>query len=482
MGATSYLYLSEHAGGRVMERTQLTEGSIYRTVFFFSLPLLFGNILQSLNGTINSIWVGHYLGADAFAATANVNNINFLIFSLTFGIAMASSIFVGQHYGAKRYDEAKRVIGTGFTFFVLFSLIVTILSEVFAINLLDLLHTPKSVMPYAIPYLRIFMITITFSNLYNFVTMVLRGTGDSKTPFYFLIISVVIDAGMNPVLIFGLGPFPKMGIEGSATATLAAQIICLSSLVIFLYYKRHPLSLRGKELRYLRTSPNLMKLMTQRGMSMGLQIVVVSTSSMALIDLVNTFGSASVAAFSASMNITNYISMPAMAVGASVSNICSQNVGANQWDRVKRTFEAGLLYNLIMTGALAGLVYLFNKDVLRLFITAPSVLGLGMHINDITAWSFILFGVMNIIVSTVRSTGAVLYPLLISFITQWVVRIPFSYILAHHSGIDWIWWSFPMSFFVSDILLFIYYFQGGWKRIKLQDLYAVPKDKVEESF
>ncbi|WEG11071.1 MATE family efflux transporter [Pullulanibacillus sp. KACC 23026] len=463
-----------------MERRQLTEGPIYRTVFFFSLPLLLGNILQSLNGTINSIWVGHYLGADAFAATANVNNINFLVFSLTFGIAMASSIVVGQHYGAKRYDEAKRVIGTGFTFFLLFSLVITVLSEVFATDLLGLLHTPKSVMPYAVPYLRTFMITVTFGNLYNFITMALRGAGDSKTPFYFLLVSVVIDTVMNPVLIFGLGPFPKMGIEGSATATLLAQFICLSCLISFLYYINHPLSLRVKELRYLLPIPNLVKLMTQRGMSMGLQMMVASTSSMALIDLVNTFGSTAVAAFSASMNITNYISMPAMAIGASVSNICSQNVGANQWDRVKRTFEAGLVYNLVMTGALAGLVYLFNKDILHLFVTEPAVVQLGIHVNDVTAWSFILFGVMNILVSTVRSTGAVLFPLLISFVTLWVIRIPFSYLFAYHLGINWVWWSFPISFIVSDILLFIYYFNGGWKRINLNKLYGTG-EKMEES-
>ncbi|MFD1675146.1 MATE family efflux transporter [Alicyclobacillus fodiniaquatilis] len=465
-----------------MERTQLIEGSIYKTVFFFSLPLLFGNILQSLNGTINSIWVGHDLGSNAFAATANVNNINFLIFSLTFGIAMASSIFVGQHYGAKRYDEAKQVIGTGFTFFVLFSIVVSVLSEVFAPNLLGLLRTPASVIPYALAYLRIFILTVPFSNLYNFVTMALRGSGDSKTPFYFLLISVVIDTGMNPVLIFGLGPFPKMGIAGSATATLSAQVICLLCLVVFLYWRKHPLSLRGKELAYLWPRATLMKLMLQRGMSMGLQILVVSTSSMALITLVNTFGSTAVAAFNASMNITNYISMPAMAIGASVSNICSQNVGANQWDRVKRTFEAGLLYNVVMTGALAGLVYLFNRDVLHLFITEPSVVALGMHINDITAWSFILFGVMNIIVSTVRSTGAVLFPLLISFVAQWLVRIPLAYILADHAGVDWIWWSFPMGFFVSDILLLIYYFHGGWKRINLNRLYGVEAETADEAY
>ena len=170
-----------------------------------------------------------------------------------------------------------------------------------------------------------------------------------------------------------------------------------------------------------------------------------------------------------------------MAIGASVSNICSQNVGANQWDRVKRTFEAGLLYNLVMTGTLAGLVYLFNKDILHLFVTEPTVVALGIRVNDITAWSFILFGVMNILVSTVRSTGAVLYPLIISFVTLWVVRIPFSYILAHHSGIDWVWWSFPISFIVSDVLLFIYYFQGGWKRINLNKLYGTGK-KMKESF
>ncbi len=167
----------------------LTEGPIAKKLLLFALPVLMGNVLQSLNGTINSIWVGNYLGESAFAATSNANNIMFFLLSLVFGIGMASTILIGQSIGAQNEEQAKRVVGTSALFFVTLAVIITVIGFIFSSTILEWMQTPKDAMPYAIAYLRIIFVGVPFMFFYNFVMMIMRGAGDSKTPFYFLLLS-----------------------------------------------------------------------------------------------------------------------------------------------------------------------------------------------------------------------------------------------------------------------------------------------------
>jgi putative MATE family efflux protein len=257
----------------------LTDGPIARGLFFFTLPILASNVLQSLNGSVNAIWVGHYLGEAALTATSNANTILFFLISLVFGVGMAAAILIGQSIGAKNMDQAKRVVGNGAAFFVIGSIAIALTGGLFTGPLLGFMQTPADALPFAVSYLRIIFVGVPFLFLYTFVMMVLRGAGDSKTPFYFLLLSVGLDVVLNPLLIFGVGPFPKMDIAGSATATLIAQVVSLVALLVHLHRKRHPLFLHADERRYLRPDRAILTALVKKGLPMGLQMIVLSAEA-----------------------------------------------------------------------------------------------------------------------------------------------------------------------------------------------------------
>jgi putative MATE family efflux protein len=218
----------------VPPKFSLTEGSIPRALLAFSLPILLGNVLQSFNGSINSIWVGKYLGEAALAAVGNSNVVMFLLFGVLFGFSMASTIMVAQCVGAKNIAEAKRVVGTSAAFFLGLSLAMSLIGFALAKMLVAWLHTPPDALPLALTYMRIIFFALPFTGGLFFLMAVLRGAGDSKTPFIYLFMSVALDIGLNPLLIFGLGPIPRFGIAGSAVATLIAQASSFVALVLHL--------------------------------------------------------------------------------------------------------------------------------------------------------------------------------------------------------------------------------------------------------
>lgn len=445
----------------------LIEGPIGKNLFLFSLPILMGNILQTLNGTINSIWVGKFIGASAFAATSNANVIIFFLVSITFGIGMAATILVGQSIGSKDIEQAKRVVGTSFSFFHILGLAIAIIGIVFSPSILKLLNTPHDALEQGIIYLRITFIGILPMFAYSYMMTILRGAGDSKTPFYYLIISTVLDILLNPILIFGVGPIPGMGIAGSATAAVIAQFTSLILLMYHVYKKKHFLCIERGELHLLRLDRKLVGILLKKGLPMGLQMIIVSGSGLVLIHLINSFGSIATAAYGAAVQLSNFVGMPAMAIGAAVSTFVSQNIGANRWDRVHRTTMMGVLFNLIMTGSIVSLILLLNRPALSLFLDNPEAINIGARINLITLWGFIIFGINVVIMSAVRANGAVIVPLIMPVIALWVMRLPIAYLLAPKYGLDSIWWGFPIGFVSASVLAVLYYFFGNWKKAKM---------------
>ncbi|OXM88392.1 MATE family efflux transporter [Paenibacillus rigui] len=449
-------------------RPLLTEGPIAKTLFLFSLPILLGNVLQSLNGSINSIWVGKFLGEQALAATSNANIIMFLLISAIFGIAMAAVILIGQNLGAKRVDEAKKVVGTSTVFFALLALIVGLIGVLFSPVILDWMNTPPDAKALAVSYTRIMFAGIPFMFGFNLIMAVLRGSGDAKTPFYFLLLSAALDVLLNPLLIVGIGPFPKLGIAGSAVATFIAQLISLVLLLVYLYRKQYFLRITRQDVHMLRLDFTIIRALIQKGLPMGLNMVVVSMSNLFLIHLVNSYGSEAAAAFGVATQISSYIQMPAMAIGGAVTSMAAQNIGAGLWSRVHRITWTGVAFNVGLTGLLVLLIHLFDREALGLFLpTDGRAIELGIHINNITLWSFILFGIFNVVAGVVRSSGAVIVPLVISFIALLVVRNPLAIYLSHASGFDAIWWSFPVSFLIAATLNLLYYRFGKWKEAKM---------------
>lgn len=449
-------------------RMDLTEGPITRTMLMFSLPVLGTSVLQSLNGSINAIWVGRLLGPEALTATVNATLILLLLLGVMFGAGMAATILVGQAFGAKDLQRAKKAVGTGAAFFLVASLVIAIGGFAASEQILSLMGTPPEARALAEAYLRVVFLSMPFVCLFAFMVMVQRGAGDAKTPFYFNVLAIVLDIALNPLLIAGIGPFPEMGIAGSATAMLLSQAIGMSAMLVYLYWRKSDLRLTGNELRYLKPDGALLRAIVGKGLPMGAQMLVISASALVMMSMINAHGVETAAAYGVAVQIWTYLQMPAMAIGAAASSMAAQNVGAGKWERAERSAYAGVLINLALTGSLLALIYLFDPLILGLFLPdQPGTVAIAEHINTVAGWSFLLFGVTFVLFGVVRATGAVMPPLLILVISLLGVRIGFAKALEPAWGADAIWWSFPVSMATSAALAIAYYRWGGWRKARM---------------
>ena len=450
-------------------RGDLTTGSIGPTLLKFALPTLASSILQSLNGTINAIWVGRFLGEGALAATSNANMVMFLLTAFVFGFGMASTILIGQAWGRKEVEGARLVFGTATGSFLLVTIGVAIAGYFLSSAILKLLGTPGDAAPLALAYLRVIFLAMPAILLLTLSMMALRGAGDSLTPLWFMLIAVVLDSGLNPVFIAGLGPAPKLGIAGSATATLIANYAAFLSLVGYIYLKDLPLRLRGRELRFLVPNASVLKTIIVKGFPMGIQMIVISLSALALVGMVNREGVDTAAAFGVAMQLWTYVQMPAMALGAAVSAMTAQNIGARRWDRVGVITRTGILQSIVITGALIVLMTLADRTVLALFMGPNSpALPIARHIHVLATWNFLLFGVMMVLIATVRANGAVWAPLIILAIGLVPVRFGWIFLTYKWLGADALWTSFPVSSGLNLAMAIAYYLKGGWKKAQMR--------------
>src|SRR5580700_4451634 len=293
------------------------------------------------------------------------------------------------------------------------------------------MSTPPDSLELAVAYMRVIFLALPFLYLYAFVMAVLRGAGDSKTPFYFMLLSVGIDIALNPVFIFGLGPAPRLGIAGSALATFIAQAVSLAALIRHLYRRHHVLCLHREELKLLKIDWAVAATLVRKGIPMSAQMLVMSLSGVLMITLVNRFGVDTTAAFGAALQIWNYIQMPAFAVGMAVSAMTAQNVGA--------------LYSVIRTASIVLAIELLDRRIFGLFLPAASTaLTIASHMSRIVTPSFIFFGVTVALFGVVRATGAVIAPLVVLTVSLLLVRYPLAQLFLERYQVDAVWWSFPL--------------------------------------
>ncbi|WP_419825456.1 MATE family efflux transporter [Sphingomonas sp.] len=446
----------------------LTSGPIAPALVAFALPTLGSNILQSMNASINTIWIGRFLGHGALAATANANLVLFIAFAVVFGFGLAATILIGQAVGARDLDRARRVLGTAIGGFAVASVAVSAAGWFASDAILRGLATPGDAMPLAHAYLRVIFLSLPASFLVLVLAMALRGAGDAVTPFAMMIVTVVLDAGLNPVLILGLGPAPRLGIAGSALATVVASYATLIGFVAIVYGRRLPIRLIGTELRYLVPDPAILRVVMAKGLPMGAQMFVVTASALALTGIVNRAGVDHAAAFGVAQQLWSYVQMPALAVGAAVSAMAAQNIGAGRWERVGAITRSGIVVNVAMTSVLIVALTAADRPALSLFLPGGgAATAIAAHANWIVGWSFVPFGVTMVLFATVRANGAVTAPLVILAIALIPVRLGVAFAGAPRFGIDAVWWALPIGSIVSVAMAAAYYRFGGWRRQRM---------------
>ena len=446
----------------------LTTGPVAKTLFLFALPSLGVNILQSANGSVNAVFVGQFLGERALAATANANMTMFLMFSTMFGFAMATTILIGQAMGRRDIADVRRTIGAATGMFGILGILMAVLGWVFAPDILRLLATPEDAYPLALTYLRVISLSMPFSFFGILFSSAMRGVGDAVTPLWNTVLNVVLDAGLNPIFILGLGPVPAMGIAGSALASVLATVISVTVLVWQIYRRDITIRLRGEELRWLVPDLGHARPILAKGLPMGLSMIIMSLSSLVMIGLINREGVDTAAAFGVMNQLWNYVQMPAVAVGSAVSAMAAQNIGAGNWSRLSRVAWAGIAINGIMSVVLLGLMTIFIHPILTLFLPGGgSAVSIAVHMNLVLGWTFIAIGISMVIGSVVRANGAVVVPFVILVLSTVVMRFSVGFWLHPVWGADAIWAAFGSSALTSLVLTLAYYLHGGWKNSRM---------------
>ncbi|MGR5867662.1 MATE family efflux transporter [Bacillus pacificus] len=444
---------------------------IWKSMSMFLVPLLLSNVLQSVGQLFGMVVVGRWLGVNDLAAISAFFPLFFLLVSFVIGIGSGSSILIGQAFGAKNEDRLKAIVGTTLTFTFIIGVVLAIVGSIFAMDIMRLMGTPENIIEISVHYARILFISMPILFLYFAYTTFMRGTGDSKTPFYFLIVSTALNMILLPILIFGWLGAPKLDVYGAAYASVISTVITFIVMLVYLKKKNHPPQLDSTVRKYLRMDWGLLKLLLRLGIPASINMILVSLSEIAVIAFVNRYGSDATAAYGVVNQVASYVQMPAVSLGITVSIFAAQSIGANQFDRLQKVVKAGIIMNYVIGGVLISLIYLFSRDILALFLTSQTTIEIAHSLVMITLWSYLIFGHAQIISATMRASGTVLWPTVIGVVSIWLVEVPVAYYLSYHTslGIEGIWIGYPAAFIVSLILQYAYY-KLSWQKKRITRL------------
>ncbi|MBC7126290.1 MAG: MATE family efflux transporter, partial [Bacteroidales bacterium] len=364
-----------------------TTGNEAKHIFRFALPMLIGNIFQQLYNIVDSIIVGRYLGDKALAAVGASFPIIFMVIALIIGIGIGSSVVISQYFGAKDFDKVKRAADTTYIFLFFAGIIITIVGLLSGEYIFRLMRLPEEILPMAKTYLDIYMYGLVLMFGFNSVSSILRGVGDSKTPLYFLIVSTFLNIFLDILFVLGF----KWGIAGAAWATVIAQTFSFVIAVIYLERLRHMLRITFKRLVF---DWEIFWQSVRMGLPTGIQQTLVALGGMALMGIVNTFGTEVIAGFSAASRIDSLAVIPIMNFSASLSGFVGQNIGAGKVDRVKRGLWATIKMSVLFSVIITAIILIWGDKMMVVFTTNPRVVDIGYHYLMVVSFFYVAFAVM----------------------------------------------------------------------------------------
>jgi putative MATE family efflux protein len=441
----------------------LTKGSIWQHLITFSTPLLLGNVFQALYNTVDSIWVGRFLGAKALGAVSVSFPIIFVLVSLVMGITMATTVLVAQYAGAKDLKMVSKTINNSFLLLGTAAITVSVLGLMLSKRILMWMNTPEDIIGYANDYLNIFLAGLIFMFGYNVVSSILRGLGDSRTPLRFLIIATITNIILDPIFIFGIGFVPKMGIQGAALATILSQAFSFVLALRFLNSRNHIVSVKFKEFKF---DKELTSKTIKIGLPAGVQQVIVSFGMIVMTGIINSFGTETVAAFGATSRFDQFAHMPAMSMGLAVSAMAGQNIGAGKNERVKGVYKCGSILTVAISAVITLLVMTAPKLILQIFTTEAHVLEIGSRYLRIVGLSYIPFALMFVTNGILRGAGDTIPTMVFSIVSLWLIRVPLARYLSSLGtlGVDGVWIAICVSSIISMLASQIYFATGRWKK------------------
>jgi putative MATE family efflux protein len=437
--------------------SQLDEKLLWRAMAWFVLPQTANAALQLLSGTVTAIYFGQLLGRWALAVASVFFPIFSLLVSFLIGIITGGIVLVGRAYGAGDTDQIKRVTGTTLCVCALLSIAIAAIGYRLSPELLGVMGTPQDILLPAVEYARVTFLSLPIMTLFFACTFLVRGTGDAQTPLLVMALCIGISLLLTPALIEGWCGLPKLGVTSAPWANFAACAISLPALMGYLRFQGHPMAFDGDLLRRLRIDPAIAASFFGIGIPAGVQMAVTSLSEVAIVSLVNPFGSSATAAYGAVNQVVGYLLAPMQAVGLAATVFAAQAVGARQADRLEAVTRIATVLNVLIGASAVGALCLFSQVVLSWFVLDPVTLSIARHALQISLWSYVFVGIGNVLAGVMRSTGTVVWPAGIAIAAIWLVQLPTAYLLSHSIGLDGVWMGYPAGFVAALVAQMLYY-------------------------
>ena len=374
----------------------LTHGSVWKVIVRFALPLLIGNLLQQLYNVTDSIIVGQFLGKEALAAVSASFFIYYFIISLVIGVGSGTSVVVSQFFGAKQYDKVQRAFSSFFIFMLVAGIALSIAGIIFAEPIFRLTNTPEEVIPDAVAYFRIYIGGTFLFVTFNSIISILRGVGESVRPMIFIFITTVLNIVLDLLFIVGFG----WGIEGAARATVIAQGIGMCVALGYVNNTHPLLSIKKQDLLF---DMKLFKEGLKIGLPTSVQQCAIALGLIALLGIVNGFGTDTLTAYGAAGKIDTIITQAVLTLSGALAAFCGQNIGAGRFDRVRKGLRFTMLVNVIFSVVTFTAIYFFGEEMMRAFTNDQAVIAIGKEYLLIIGGFFIVHGALNIYNGALRS-------------------------------------------------------------------------------
>ena len=429
----------------------MTKGDPSRIILKFFIPLFIGDLLQQFYSIIDAIVIGKYVGTDAFAAVGSSSAVIVFITSILLGLAMGASAIFSQLYGGRQYDELKKTISTALIFLFCISVLITIVTSVFLLQIITLYQIPKETAAYAADYLKYVFYGFIFVGMYNAFAFLLRAFGDSKTPLYFLIASCISNLILDLLFVAVF----HMGTAGAAIATLLTQAFAAIGCGIYTIKRIRFLNFERKDFVF---SFNVFNKIAAFSVLTALQQSISSFGMMLIQGLVNTFGSTVMAAFAACSKIDSVANAPLQDLGNSFSTYTAQNQGAGEVNRIREGFHVTSKIIIALSAAISIVAFIFAPDLIALFISkdATEVIAVGVGYLRIVSVFYILLGFIVMFYGFFRGLGAIRISILMTIVSQGL-RVILAYSFAPIRGFSGICWAIVIGWLLSDMLGFYMY-------------------------
>ncbi|WP_432402969.1 MATE family efflux transporter [Wukongibacter sp. M2B1] len=455
----------------------ITEGPILPSLVKLAVPIMIGQLIHTLYNLIDTLWVGK-LGAEAVAAVSISFPIVFLMISLAAGMAMAGTSLIAQNKGAGMDEEVDKILGQSFSFIGILSLILAFVGVIFSKQFIIWMGAEAQIIGDATGYLRIIFIGIPFMFVFFIFSASLRGLGNTVTPMLLTLFSVGINIILDPLLIFGIGPFPELGVQGAALATIISRIVVALYALVNLISGRKNIRLR---LGYLKFDLKIIKKIVSIGVPSSIQQSMLSVAQIIMTAMVATFGTATLAAYGIGNRIISVVSMLIMGISTATTTMVGQNIGAEKKDRAERISRISILLTFVALTVIGIFVFIMPRQIIATFNKQEQVLIYGSSFLKINALFFGIMGVRMIVIGIFRGAGKTTTTMILAIITFGILRIPMIYVFSRTLGFQQtgIWWGIAISDAIATIISMIWLKMSNWSENILVEKKDSNRDDLE---